>query len=950
MKPRPPPPALRACWRLGLLLLLGGAGVPSGRATAPALSLSRAVAGDGGEAPGLNAGDYVRVTFDAPTNARPVHGGVFFSADVGALIATWASPTVLVLTLVGAGAGGAAEAATALGVIEVFVTTTAGVTSADGSSAPVAASVVVVGTWGAAVGAIAGGGAVDPQRLSTLGGELLVLSLSPPLVGDPSLFVVTGSYGDESSGALVARGCAAAAGGVVTCVTAPGAGTGHAWTLVINGAPLPTSRGATTSYAPPVLVAVSLQPSVAPGGAIGGGGVALLVGAGFGPGSPPAVVSFHDARSVWPRYLARGCGVVEEDAAVACEVPPASGGGWLFSVSVGLQSTASEAEEEGMDASVAGGAPRVTVVLGGPLSTTRPSPVRIFGAEFGPARGRDDALLVQASPNDGLDVFNATNCSVVVGGGQIACLSSPGYGTRLKWRVVIGGVSSNRFQSNVSYGPPTIASVTPDVVPTSGGVITVRGAGFACGDDAAATVVHVGGVPAAAAARGGGGAPTPDCGARVVIVAEGVGTGVPVVVYVAGVASNALSFSYGAPALTGAAPYGVAGAPRPEVEVFGRNLGALRGAAAVAVGGVPCVVRAANHTWLVCTAATALPSGGATVTVTVGGQAAAPLLGAFDAASGSLLPVVSGSAVVRSARGRGAPVTGGGLLAIAVQRLAPTPPMARVLLTTPRPWGADGGDAADCAAAGAVLAAASGGPTVASGGPTVAWAFCTRLGWNATTALCALPPSRASLVHLSLVSVLAPGACALAPGGRLELRYDPPTVAYARPAALATCGGGRLELTGAGFTDDATVTVGGASCGRVAVGGDGRSLGCTYPPGSGARVALLVASDAYPAGSPGTAGVVVVDYAPPTITRVVPAAVPPSTGGVVCVLGRNLWCGATPPPSSTLAVYFGGVGVPVLNATGGAEVCVAVPPGTGGGASVAVQLAGQTAFVAGAFG
>ena len=97
------------------------------------------------------------------------------------------------------------------------------------------------------------------------------------------------------------------------------------------------------------------------------------------------------------------------------------------------------------------------------MSTQGGAQVIISGNFFGPPGLLLPDLATVVSPtafygHPGALNYQATNCAVTVPHTQLTCLSAPGVGAALVWKVVAGGLSSAVLSAKTtSYAPPTIA-------------------------------------------------------------------------------------------------------------------------------------------------------------------------------------------------------------------------------------------------------------------------------------------------------------------------------------------------------------------------------------------------------------------------------------------------------------------------------------------------------------
>jgi MYXO-CTERM domain-containing protein len=256
-----------------------------------------------------------------------------------------------------------------------------------------------------------------------------------------------------------------------------------------------------------------------------------------------------------------------------------------------------------------------------PISYTAPSITSIAGAH-GTAGG--SALTVNG------DNFGPSAATLTVTVGGVACPVSshtqtsatctlPAGQGAVPVVVSVGGQSSPA--SIFTYDAPAITTVSPAVLPTTGGTLTLTGTNF--GLSGTVTV-------------GGNACPvTSYSHTQIVCTAPaGVGTGLTITV-TSGGQSGSSTVSYAAPSLAS-----VSAATKPTqggvaVTLAGSNLGAS--GATVTVGGAPCPVTSQTHTQVRCT----LPPGqgtGLAVVLSVGGQSSNTLSFAYDP------PVITGLA------------------------------------------------------------------------------------------------------------------------------------------------------------------------------------------------------------------------------------------------------------------------------------------------------------------
>lgn len=65
--------------------------------------------------------------------------------------------------------------------------------------------------------------------------------------------------------------------------------------------------------------------------------------------------------------------------------------------------------------------------------------------------------------------FNTAGCSVSVAHTQVQCLTSYGSGTNLPFYLTVGGQQSAASSQTLSYTPPSITGINPNVAIYSGG-------------------------------------------------------------------------------------------------------------------------------------------------------------------------------------------------------------------------------------------------------------------------------------------------------------------------------------------------------------------------------------------------------------------------------------------------------------------------------------------------
>ena len=143
-----------------------------------------------------------------------------------------------------------------------------------------------------------------------------------------------------------------------------------------------------------------------------------------------------------------------------------------------------------------------------------------------------------------------------------------------------------------AFAAPTISSISPATLPTSGGSIVINGNGFAI-----PPIVNVGAslcvVSTASATQ------------IVCAVPAGHGTNLPVVVksgLFGGTASNSVPFSYAPPSISSVTPNHGATAGGYPVTISGSSFGSVPVSGYVTIGPAQCAVTSWSHSTIVCTA------------------------------------------------------------------------------------------------------------------------------------------------------------------------------------------------------------------------------------------------------------------------------------------------------------------------------------------------------------
>ncbi len=882
--------------------------------------LLSAVAYDTGGAPGLNAGDRVVLEFNADTSMPPAQTVLTFDGlGTPAYAAAWASPRQLIVTFRASLAGwpspnASAAASTRVGFMRASVT--GDVRSPDLSSPPCRSSLLLGGSWGNGITSVSSS---NPQALSTAGGELVTLGLAYTLGAAGSR--VSATYSQAAAGAdgggrsYVATGCiVTASGAAVQCSSSPGVGTLFLWWVVLDGLPLAKSVD-TTSYGPPVITDVAIDDG--DGGLTGvrvpslpiGGQRVVVYGRNFGPPGAGEVSNPRFHPSAYPSVVfePRNCSVTTVLGAaretVTCTMPGSAGSDFVFSLVIGGQNTTV--------VSLPAAPPVITHVRAdGPLDAGGGTRINITGTMFGVAvgRGTPGALRVTYGPTH---AFVATDCNMTVANTEIFCLAAPGYGGALAWELnVLGLASAAVFVSDVRYEWPVIDALDPAVVSTTGGSVTVHGSGFTPAFLSVMSVSVDGVVTAPLQVL--------DTTTLVLAVPAGVGaTKHTIAVAVGAVWSAPMPFAYARPVITSATPY-AGSVDYWDVQIAGMHFGgpASRDAVNATVAGTPCVLLSVADSGIVCR--TPQMAGGL-VSVEIAGQG--PDAGAVTFDPSVSLPTAILSGVVSVVPGTtpsaavGAPLTGGGSIALAGNNLRVNAPAVGVLLRTGPQWVPD----VDCPAA------------VAAVNASHTSNYCVAVVWTPSAVTCVMPASTTALVFLANLAVIGDACTPTAP---VAVRYDAPVVASAAPATLRTTGGETLTLRGTGFPLDTRVYVNGAECTEPRVASS-MLVTCVAPAGAGTSVLLILTSTAY-IGSGAATQALRVAYRAPIVSACDPSSGPTMGGGMMVVHGSNF---ALHGATAAIGPYVAAV----ANVSADGTIAhVVAPPGHGAALNMSMSGGGQT--------
>ncbi|MCA3015705.1 MAG: IPT/TIG domain-containing protein, partial [Myxococcaceae bacterium] len=520
----------------------------------------------------------------------------------------------------------------------------------------------------------------------------------------------------------------------------------------------------------------------------------------------------------------------------------------------------------------------------------------------------------------------------------VVCTAPPGVGTG---RPIVVTTAAGRASNPVSLSreAPRITGVTPASVSTAGQVITLAGANF-------------GAQGAVAVSDGGVALPPPGqtSHTQLVVAAPAGDADFPVQVAVGGQLSESALVRRQAPAIAGITPSALP-ANGAVITISGSSLGL---APAVTVGGLACpLVQVTPHTQVQCSAPAG--TGAAVVRVAVQGRVG---LGTVTYPGTSLtgvapqrLPTMGGR-LTFTGTGLSTPnlsVTIGGSPCV----IAGAPTASTLQCDAPAGVGTDlpvrvstGPTSSQTQLLVSYEAPVVTGLTPTSG-PTAGGVTLTITGVNFGTAPTATIdgvacPLAALPTQTRVVCSLPPGAGAgvavrVVAGGQLSnvasFDYAPPQVTMLTPATLPTAGA-LLTLSGFNFgAAEASVTVDGAPCPLVMA--THTQLVCSAPPGPGGPATARVTVK-------GQVGDRAVQWSPPSLATVSPAAAPTRGGTVITLSGANFGTG------SRTEVMVGAQACPLVTVGHATLTCV-VPAAVTPGSSPVVVTVGLQATAPGAF-
>jgi hypothetical protein len=302
--------------------------------------------------------------------------------------------------------------------------------------------------------------------LNTAGSEVITVNganFGPPSTPTSNYALTYGPSGIE----LVSTGPCTVSQNRVTCTSVAGVGRNFVAALTVAGQS--TTSVATISYSPPTISSVTSNMPTQ------GGTAMTLTGTNFGPLSSSniwsilglGVTASYGPPSNSAFYTANACSVSIANTRMICVSVEGVGKNHVWVVTVGTQVSAVSTATSSYDP------PQITGLIG-TSPTSGGSLITINGSSFGPVSG--NIPFAQYGPT-GVE-FAASSCAIVLAHLQITCLTAPGYGGNLVWTVTIGGETSVVSLVKFAYDNPVINTILPDLMSTSGQLVTLTGLNF----------------------------------------------------------------------------------------------------------------------------------------------------------------------------------------------------------------------------------------------------------------------------------------------------------------------------------------------------------------------------------------------------------------------------------------------------------------------------------------
>lgn len=295
---------------------------------------------------------------------------------------------------------------------------------------------------------------------------------------------INATYGPATMPQMYTSACTATAAlHELTCTTQPGIGLGHVWRLTqtrknSQGVDvvqvIAISDGLTTGYEPPVITAITVQNAIRQQLPMNGAGVQLLVdGRNFGPAGTPVTLKFGPVNDAGATFAA-SCTLLVDHTQASCDLVPGAGRDLAFVIVVaGSTSDVFTTDAAYVPPSVSSVGLGVLATAGGQVVSltgqglpvaevlASASVVVEYSASFAPA-----TVAAQANTANTI-VYRAGSCtappaSAADAGRRLTCVSAPGVGGGLAWRVTVTGRQSPVSQTvpvTSAYAAPAIQAV-----------------------------------------------------------------------------------------------------------------------------------------------------------------------------------------------------------------------------------------------------------------------------------------------------------------------------------------------------------------------------------------------------------------------------------------------------------------------------------------------------------
>ena len=308
--------------------------------------------------------------------------------------------------------------------------------------------------------------AITAPALNTLGGEAVRLrgvNFGPVADGASG---VTATYQAPGEAVYAATACTTTtADTVITCMSAAGFGSGHRWTVVVNGVSSDAST-ATTAYGAPTVASVVVG-SAGSSMATAGGEALTIMGGNFGPTTTAVSVSYGPSMlygATYWKYTDASCTVAIASTKITCTSLAGSGGNLKWQVTVGSSGAVNAPAFAGPGYTV----PAVTAISSAPAAGFSPNggnSVTLTGTNFGASStGTDffgnDVNILGVSYSNGASSLTPTGCSTI-SHSTITCTTVAGTGSGYAWTVTVNRQVSPASAAFFAYrGVPSITVVT----------------------------------------------------------------------------------------------------------------------------------------------------------------------------------------------------------------------------------------------------------------------------------------------------------------------------------------------------------------------------------------------------------------------------------------------------------------------------------------------------------